>query len=102
MLMFPLAPSVVPLMAPALNGPVVAKAPVLGLKVSLVLVTLMGRLPVAAVTQVGYMVALVVVSSVMVGETVPVIETGIGLVVETGVAPTLSESSRKIGMIVLG
>src|SRR5207247_2324755 len=42
-----------------------ARAPVDGLKVSLVLVTFWAWLPEAVVTQVGYIVALVVVSSVM-------------------------------------
>ena len=64
-------------------GPPTAKAPVLGLKLSLVELTLMGRLPVAAVTQVRYMVALVVVSSVMVAGMVPDRVTGRGVAAET-------------------
>ncbi len=60
-------PVTLPVTAPV-KGPLNAvevRVPVLGLKESLVLDTLAGKFPVAAVTQDGYIVALVVVSSVM-------------------------------------
>ena len=50
---------------PPATPPVAVKIPVEGLKLNLVEVTLAGRLPVYVVTQTGYIVALVVVSSVM-------------------------------------
>ncbi len=60
--------ALVAVVALPLNAPmkvVVDNAPVLGLNESFVDDTLAGRLPVAAVTQRGYIVALVVVSSVI-------------------------------------
>ena len=55
----------VPFSAPENPAPVTVKAPVDGLKLNFVEVTFAGKFPVFAVTQTGYIVALVEASSVM-------------------------------------